>query len=188
MQDRESDYNERIERLERQVKQLTEVLDEIVAKNIPINALLYHGDQGKEATQPFRLRFDSPTQLSNAYEPETWKGKKFRWLGPDAATTLTIPRDRSIGYDLRITVPHFTGGPATLAAVTILVDGVIVASRVTTEDDVKVITAVIPPQPATLQFPAFLLTIEYPRSTQLREPAARSVTLAISEIAITPRR
>lgn len=187
MQDREPGHSERIERLERQVKRLTEALEEIIIKNIPLNALLYHGDSEREARQPFKLRFDGPIEVPNVYQTETWKGKIFRWLGPERSTTLTIPRDRSVGYDLRITVPHFTGGLQTLSATMIMVDGVAVATGVTGEGDVKIISAVIPPQPSQVQFPAFLLTIEYPRAIQLHEPDARMATLAVSEIAIIPR-
>ena len=85
----------RLVRAEQKIEQLTQILDDIVAKNLPIDLVLTdRSEHDRSQVAPYEIDFDEDLDHGNFYKPEVYENKRFRWMGPYAETHLLIFRSR----------------------------------------------------------------------------------------------
>lgn len=178
----------RIEVLESRLSELTDVIDELLAKNIPLHTLLgLRTDIGNMNATPVVVRFDDNCSIRNSYEAEHWNGKIFKWLGPNTISTIPVPVARSTPYLVTIDVLFVAPGLDLPKCCSVAVDGEPVPVEIARLDDGYLIKLVVPASERTdVAFPMFLLTLECSQCVRLSDADPRMASIAISQMEIMP--
>jgi hypothetical protein len=182
-----ADLVSRLLRAEQKIEQLTQILDDIVAKNLPIDLVLTErSDHDRAQVAPYVIEFDGEFDHANFYKPEIYENKKFRWMGPYAESHLLIYRSRKVAYQLMIDAPFNMHGEEFLKNMTLLVDGRPVSWTREANGSGSIISATIPAVADATAMPAFLLGIVFPNAIKFSGGDDRSGTIALSKLTITP--
>lgn len=182
-----ADLASRLLRAEQNIEKLTRVIDDIVAKNLPIDLVLSdRSDHDRSQTAQFEIEFDDEFDHGNFYKTETYNNKRFRWMGPYAETHLLIYRSRRVAYRLTIDAPFNVHGEEFLNNLTLLADGKPLTWTREVNDAGNLITATIPAIAGSAAMPAFLLGIVFPQVVQFSGGDDRSGTIALSRLTLTP--
>ena len=180
------DLASRLLRAEQKIEQLTRVIDDIVAKNLPIDLVLSdRSDHDNAQVSPYEIVFDDEFEHGNFYKTETYDNQRFRWMGPFAETHLLIYRSRKTAYRLTIDAPFNVHGEEFLNNMTLLADGRPVPWTREAKGSGSLITATIPAVEDSSAMPAFLLGIVFPQVVQFSGGDDRSGTIALNRLTLT---
>lgn len=182
-----ADLASRLLRAEQKIEQLTRVIDDIVAKNLPIDLVLSErSDHDQAQVSALEIEFDDDFDHGNFYKTETYDNKRFRWMGPYAETHLLIYRSRKMTYRLTIEAPFNMHGEEFLNNMTLLADGKPLSWTREANGSGSTITAMVPAIADSSPMPAFLLGIVFPHVIQFSGGDDRSGTIALSRLTLAP--